>query len=94
MFESHNCCIGTEGEEKGVINMFTSAEVEAEENAFILQQQAGKCMVCGLPLGRKDDVIWCRRCGRLAHRDHLMEWIQTKKCCPACGARLDEKYYR
>jgi hypothetical protein len=86
--------MSTEEEGKGVLNMVITSKTEAEDSAFVLQQQVGKCMVCGLPLGRKDDVVWCRRCGRLAHRNHLMEWIQTKKCCPACGARLDEKYYK
>jgi ribosomal protein L37E len=89
-----SCSMSTENEEADLVNQVLDADLEAEETTYRHQQEAGKCMVCGIALGRRDDVVWCRRCGRLAHRIHLMEWIATKKVCPACGARLDERYYR
>jgi ribosomal protein S14 len=82
-----------ETEEAGLVNPVMDEKRETEEDNYRRQKEAGKCMVCGAPLGRTEDVVWCRHCGRLAHRAHLMDWITTKKCCPACGARLDERYY-
>ena len=51
------------------------------------------CMVCGRELGQNEDVVWCPHCGKLAHRNHLVEWIQSKGTCPSCGQKLDERQY-
>jgi hypothetical protein len=57
-------------------------------------QQIDNCMVCSQPLSPRDDVVYCPHCSRLAHRNHLIDWLHTKKKCPACGENLDEQYYR
>ncbi|WXG44434.1 MAG: zinc ribbon domain-containing protein [Promethearchaeati archaeon SRVP18_Atabeyarchaeia-1] len=56
-------------------------------------QETEKCMVCGLELKQRDDVVWCPHCGRLAHRADLIGWIRERKSCPACGEGLSEEYY-
>jgi hypothetical protein len=94
MFGNPNYCMKVEAEGVEHANQVVDAELEAEQDPYTRQKEAGKCMVCGLALSLKSDVVWCRYCGRLAHRIHLLDWIATKNCCPACGAKLDEKYYR
>jgi predicted RNA-binding Zn-ribbon protein involved in translation (DUF1610 family) len=49
-----------------------------------------KCMVCELPLKRKDSKLYCPYCGNAAHRDHFLEWLRVKKVCPICGERVQE----
>jgi predicted RNA-binding Zn-ribbon protein involved in translation (DUF1610 family) len=52
------------------------------------------CIVCRGELAQDDDVVWCPHCGKLAHREHMMEWIRDKGTCPACGKSLSEEYYK
>ncbi len=47
-----------------------------------------KCMVCKKPLREKIAVVFCPRCGGLAHRSHLIEWVTNHKVCPRCGIVL------
>jgi hypothetical protein len=47
-----------------------------------------KCMICKKPLREKTDVVFCPRCGGLAHRPHLIEWVSAHKVCPRCGIVL------
>jgi ribosomal protein L37E len=93
VFGNPDYCMGVETEGAEIVYLVVDAELEAEQDTLKRQKEAGKCMICGAALGRKEDVVWCRRCGRLAHRIHLLDWMTTKKYCPACGATLDDKYY-
>jgi DNA-directed RNA polymerase subunit RPC12/RpoP len=49
------------------------------------------CMVCDLALESNDTLAWCPYCGSVAHRGHLVQWVRTKKRCPMCSHRLDER---
>jgi uncharacterized Zn finger protein (UPF0148 family) len=53
-----------------------------------------KCMVCELPLKRKDSKLYCPYCGNAAHRDHFLEWLHVKKVCPICGEHVQESEAR
>jgi len=49
------------------------------------------CMVCKLFLSNKDTILQCPVCESLYHRDHLLEWITTRKKCPVCSQVLFKK---
>jgi hypothetical protein len=50
----------------------------------------GRCMVCNLAVYDGEEARWCRFCGGLAHRTHLLEWVHIKGTCPICKNRLEE----
>nr|MDO8099295.1 RING finger domain-containing protein [Candidatus Njordarchaeota archaeon] len=49
-----------------------------------------KCMVCNLDLKRDQEVLRCPRCGNLAHKVHILEWLHTHNYCPVCNQHLSE----
>jgi uncharacterized delta-60 repeat protein len=64
------------------------------EESLIRQEgravRAGKCMVCRLDVRKSDEIAWCPRCGNIAHKIHLLEWLHVKDRCPVCGEHLME----
>ncbi|MFX0096865.1 MAG: ADP-ribosylation factor-like protein [Candidatus Hodarchaeota archaeon] len=42
------------------------------------------CIVCLLPIRPGEEVIDCPKCGGLAHRNEILEWVKTKRKCPFC----------
>lgn len=47
-----------------------------------------KCAVCGKDIEIFDAVAGCPICQTKAHREHLIEWINTKHSCPICKKSL------
>ncbi len=79
-------------EKEGVIQR---GKVEIRKKSSVVPaEHTDKCMVCNRALSLTDDVVWCPHCANLAHRNHLIQWIHTKHCCPMCGESLDEQYYK
>jgi uncharacterized Zn finger protein (UPF0148 family) len=70
------------------------AKTDINKRVAIPSVGVDTCMVCRGRLGRHEDVVWCPHCGKLAHREHLVEWIHGNKSCPVCGRSLDLEYYR
>jgi hypothetical protein len=54
----------------------------------------GKCMVCKFDVKDNEGTAWCPWCGTVAHRDHFLEWLHVKHCCPVCGEHLNEELLR
>jgi predicted RNA-binding Zn-ribbon protein involved in translation (DUF1610 family) len=52
---------------------------------------AGNCMVCSLRVRLSDPIAYCPRCGNVAHRVHMLQWLYLHKECPACGHPLSEQ---
>ena len=71
----------------------TQEEARRRERLASVSKQEEDCIVCSLRLTRNDDVVWCPHCGGLAHRNHMLDWVRTKKCCPACDQPLNEEDY-
>lgn len=46
--------------------------------------QLHQCMVCNQPIQKGEKVSYCPWCGRIAHRDHLFKWLETRHFCPYC----------
>jgi rRNA maturation endonuclease Nob1 len=68
-------------------------EARPEEHLGAVSEHEDNCIVCSLRLTRDDDVVWCPHCGGLAHRNHMLDWVRQKRCCPACDKPLSEEYY-
>jgi hypothetical protein len=70
----------------------TYKEVETrqleESECFV---SIGKCMVCNFDVKDSEEAIWCPRCGAIAHRDHFLEWLHIRHCCPICKEHLNEE---
>jgi hypothetical protein len=49
-----------------------------------------KCIVCNLPLGRTGELVQCPFCKHMAHRDHMLEWLSRRECCPTCIKPIKE----
>jgi predicted RNA-binding Zn-ribbon protein involved in translation (DUF1610 family)/sporulation-control protein spo0M len=71
-----------------------SLQVKIKKSTSPKAQETETCTVCGGELKQRDDVVWCPHCGKLAHRQHLIDWIRSNKTCPACGKSLNEKDYK
>jgi hypothetical protein len=50
----------------------------------------GACMVCKQPLAKRDEILLCPYCKRMAHKYELLEWLHVKDYCPSCGKHLSE----
>ncbi|WXG41987.1 MAG: zinc-ribbon domain-containing protein [Candidatus Freyarchaeum deiterrae] len=48
------------------------------------------CTLCKRYLFSWENVLECPNCGATCHRDHLLEWIKVKGCCPNCEKRLNQ----
>ncbi|WXG44302.1 MAG: hypothetical protein WED04_09760 [Promethearchaeati archaeon SRVP18_Atabeyarchaeia-1] len=70
-----------------------SLQVKIKRSTSLKAEVTEACTVCGGELGQRDDVVWCPHCGKLAHRQHLIDWIRSNKTCPACGRALNEQDY-
>lgn len=62
-----------------------------DDNFARAEDQRAKCMVCGVLINNSDRVAYCKHCGNVAHRTHLLEWIHVKGRCPRCDLRLSEE---
>ncbi|WXG44214.1 MAG: RING finger protein [Promethearchaeati archaeon SRVP18_Atabeyarchaeia-1] len=89
-----NCGASLQARAKGAATATKEVKTAPSKRTSPKGQELEDCTVCGLELKPSDDVVWCPHCGRLAHRNHLTEWVRTKKSCPSCGESLDENYYR
>lgn len=49
---------------------------------------AGNCIVCLLPIRPDDKTIDCPKCGGLAHKYEMLEWVKIKRKCPFCKRKL------
>lgn len=89
-----HCGTRIRGESREVTPMARGVQVNTEksEDSEVVGMEI--CTVCGYGLGQRDDVVWCRHCGKLAHREHLLQWIARNRSCPACGKSLNEEDYR
>lgn len=47
-----------------------------------------KCVVCNLPVNKGENLVRCPCCGNLAHKDHMLEWLHIKGCCPVCSEKI------
>jgi endogenous inhibitor of DNA gyrase (YacG/DUF329 family) len=60
-----------------------------KETIKVLTASKSKCAVCGKEIEIFDDVAGCPICQTRAHREHLVEWINTKHSCPICKKSLN-----
>jgi hypothetical protein len=68
-------------------------DARTEGELAAVTKQEDDCIVCSLRLTKDDNVVWCPHCGGLAHRNHMLDWVRAKGCCPACDQPLNEEYY-
>lgn len=47
-----------------------------------------RCMVCQRRIGQGEGHSRCPFCGTLAHRDHLLQWLDIRTVCPHCQRTL------
>jgi predicted RNA-binding Zn-ribbon protein involved in translation (DUF1610 family) len=52
---------------------------------------SGYCTICGLRIQDGSDTLKCPRCGGVAHRIHMLEWLHVKDYCPICQKHLEER---
>jgi predicted RNA-binding Zn-ribbon protein involved in translation (DUF1610 family) len=79
---------------KQMTPMGTQPQMKIKKSLSPTDMGTEDCIVCRGELSQDDDVVWCPHCGKLAHREHMMEWIRGKGTCPACGKSLNEEYYK
>ncbi len=48
----------------------------------------GACMVCRQPIKEGEPILVCLHCAGVAHKAHMVEWIQEKGSCPMCRRAL------
>jgi rRNA maturation endonuclease Nob1 len=89
-----NCGVPVRRKTKEVAPLTPKVKVKTKRPLPSPAPQISKCMVCNTELSQRDDVVLCPHCHNLAHRNHLIEWLRTKKRCPSCGKDLDEAYYK
>jgi hypothetical protein len=46
------------------------------------------CIFCGAIIRKDDLVMFCPKCGAIAHQTHMREWLAKRPFCPRCGMRL------
>lgn len=49
-----------------------------------------KCSICKLELRKNQDILQCPECQALFHKEHLIDWLETKKDCPVCHVVIRE----
>jgi hypothetical protein len=89
----YGCGASLKPRERGEVLPRGKVEIR-KKSPVVPAEHTGKCMVCNTTLSLTDDVVWCPHCANLAHRNHLIQWIHTKHCCPTCGETLDEQDYK
>jgi len=67
----------------------------------VLHSKEGLCSVCGSPkpvcvvcyseLHKDDDAVKLPCCSVYAHREHIVNYLEIKDCCPKCQQKFDIK---
>lgn len=63
------------------------------ENVITLNQETctscgehiSTCLICKLPLKRKDEIITCKNCQSNFHGPHWRNWMKEGQNCPVCN---------
>ncbi|MHA1912368.1 MAG: RING finger protein [Candidatus Kariarchaeaceae archaeon] len=50
-----------------------------------------KCAVCRGALVTTDNIVSCPHCKHMAHRDHILNWLNIRSSCPLCKGQLSER---
>ena len=88
-----NCGASLSYGSKQALTTDAGEDARRRERLASVTKQEEDCIVCSLRLTKDDDVVWCPHCGGLAHRNHMLDWVRAKRCCPACDQPLNEEYY-
>lgn len=85
-------CINTGSEIKQINPTAENSESiiydKKKDTIRVVTASKSKCAVCGKDIEIFDDVSGCPICQTKAHREHLVEWINTKHACPVCKKSL------
>jgi hypothetical protein len=46
------------------------------------------CMICTSQILKGEEYMRCHGCSKMAHLDHMNEWLEVKPSCPECGTKL------
>jgi predicted RNA-binding Zn-ribbon protein involved in translation (DUF1610 family) len=84
-----NCGTKMESQEKTPRYYGEEESVKPPQSTSVACERS--CTVCKLGFKEGELLAWCPRCGRAAHRVHLLEWLHVKDDCPACGQHLEER---
>jgi hypothetical protein len=55
---------------------------------FLSDGKGEPCSVCRTRIKAGERIVLCPHCHGQAHRDHMIDWLKTKKTCPLCRKRL------
>ena len=44
----------------------------------------GTCIICRQPIKVGEEIIACLHCACIAHRQHMLDWLQENGTCPMC----------
>jgi hypothetical protein len=58
--------------------------------SLAMKRKGMKCVVCNLPTKEGEELVRCPCCGNLAHKNHMLEWLHIRGCCPVCGEKISE----
>ena len=53
------------------------------------------CVICKLPFGNNQKILFCPNCESLFHEEHLVSWLSNHTNCPICARDFSkeiEKY--
>ncbi|MCG3218527.1 MAG: hypothetical protein KAR35_05955 [Candidatus Heimdallarchaeota archaeon] len=50
-----------------------------------------KCSVCRGALVTTDNIVSCPHCEHMAHREHIIHWLNIRSSCPLCKGHLSER---
>ena len=50
-----------------------------------------KCSVCRGALVTTDNIVSCPHCQHMAHKEHIMNWLNIRSSCPLCKGQLTER---
>jgi ribosomal protein L33 len=59
-----------------------------ESDAIHLFSQ--RCIICHQSLNKEDLILKCPKCGGVAHKKDMTEWLQFRDYCPSCHAHITE----
>ena len=46
------------------------------------------CSVCRSQMSTSEELVSCKHCNNMAHKDHMMGWLKIKSICPVCRNKL------
>jgi CXXC-20-CXXC protein len=85
-----NCGASMEGSAWERIKVSEQVETQNMAHRVTKSKPTGTCLVCNLEMNAGEALTCCPYCGNTFHRNHLTEWVHTKKRCPACYEHLEE----